>query len=436
MSAWHLGWVLLGYLVVCSHGVSFEPLGKVTDAEVQGYLVAHPELLHDLGELDTDRIEAISQTLPDYSKVLQSNAFQRAMGEALSVFKVGSGAPTSLSRGEPIPDLLTAPVGVDIVFLSSSMPRDMLIDILNQSVRERHPPLFALRGLVNDEGSIEQTQQWIQGLLNAFRASNVSSAAASDPLVLLHPRLFSRYQVEQVPVRIRLDADGHLAYRLPGGTTEYQIEKQIQDSLATHGTGVAPVSLLSIGRTWPIAERDLFELIQARLNRFDFQSRQQALYRDFWQDYAFVELPTSYQAETLVLDPTLLVTDNIDTPQGERVARQGDTFNPLERVPFTRHLIVFDATDPRQTLIATKLMRQIEAAQPEAVIKIIVTRFDLGAGDGHDAYRKLTNDLGRHVYLLQVNLRDAFGLSRIPAYIRADEQAKRLLVSYFNVLDQ
>ena len=119
-----------------------------------------------------------------------------------------------------------------------------------------------------------------------------------------------------------------------------------------------------IGPTYEISERHLLQMIEQRLRekeRSGELGRLEAQVRE--RGIATVKNPppvTGLRAtetvRTFYFDPSFTLDRNILGPQGELLFAAGTRKNPLEVVSLSRHLLFFDARDPRQVGRARQLI--------------------------------------------------------------------------------
>jgi conjugal transfer pilus assembly protein TraW len=119
-----------------------------------------------------------------------------------------------------------------------------------------------------------------------------------------------------------------------------------------------------IGPTYEISEPHLLQMIEQRLRekersgelgRLEAEARKRGI--------ATVKNPPSVTGlrptdtmRTFYFDPSFTLDRNIFGPQGELLFAAGTRKNPLEVVSLSRHLLFFDARDPRQVGRARQLI--------------------------------------------------------------------------------
>ena len=123
-------------------------------------------------------------------------------------------------------------------------------------------------------------------------------------------------------------------------------------------------SLGTIGPTYPIAEQNLLDFIMARLREKERSGELQRM-----EDLAKARATESIRspkpvpglhrvqtARTFYFDPTFTVDRNITDERGSLLFPAGMKMNPLDVVSLSKHLLFFDARDPRQVAKAKELI--------------------------------------------------------------------------------
>ena len=104
------------------------------------------------------------------------------------------------------------------------------------------------------------------------------------------------------------------------------------------------------GATWPVAEPDLLEQIEARLldmqqsgalARLQDEARTRAR-RTLEQPDPVAGIAPAKTERTRLFDPAITVARDIRTPDGVLIAAAGTRIDPLTRLPLTRGLVFID----------------------------------------------------------------------------------------------
>ena len=123
------------------------------------------------------------------------------------------------------------------------------------------------------------------------------------------------------------------------------------------------IDLGTLGPTYEIAEPHLLAFIEQRLREKERSGELQRLAEaarargiDTVRQPPPVEgLRTTERPRTFYVDPSFTLDRNITDPQGRLMFAAGTRKNPLEVVSLSRHLLFFDARDPRQVKYAREL---------------------------------------------------------------------------------
>ncbi|MEA3410364.1 MAG: TrbC family F-type conjugative pilus assembly protein [Pseudomonadota bacterium] len=284
------------------------------------------------------------------------------------------------------------------VFVSESLGDATLRDILARA-SGRDEVTIVLRG-IRDGETIRRGLLWVRRL-----------AEGLDPVpdVALDPMRYREYGVTAVPEMV-LVSDGQLAARVRGlANPDWLIERVAQGQTGDLG---------AYGATLAIAEPDLLAVMQERIRRIDWAEKKRKAAERYWDHARFELLPAARQTRTRRVDPTLVVTRDIATPDGKVIARAGERIDPLGMKRFSLRLVIFDATNPAQVERVARLARQ-EGAWTRTVY--MTTRLDRD-----DAWKRLgeiEDTLDAPLYLLTPDVRTRFELERVPSVVTADESA-------------
>ena len=184
----------------------------------------------------------------------------------------------------------------------------------------------------------------------------------------------------------------------------------------------------SLGPSYPIAEPDMLEEIQAKLKFMEKSGRLGQLQKEaIERSKQSIERPDpvkgivkTRQARTFYFDPSWRVPRDIATPDGQIIARAGDRVNPLDYVPLSNHLLFFDQGDPKQVKKAAEILKRFNGA----VKPILVAGEPL----------ILTRQWKRQVYFDQGgHLVRRFGIKQVPALVSQDTAQKRLRIDEIDV---
>lgn len=128
--------------------------------------------------------------------------------------------------------------------------------------------------------------------------------------------------------------------------------------------GAHAVDLGTLGPTYGIAEPHLLNLIEQRLRDKERSGELQRLMQEAQgrgidavkRPQPVAGLRATETARTFYVDPTFTLERNIVDAQGRLLFAAGTRKNPLDVVSLSKHLLFFDARDPRQVTRAQHLM--------------------------------------------------------------------------------
>ncbi len=137
------------------------------------------------------------------------------------------------------------------------------------------------------------------------------------------------------------------------------------------------------GATWPVAEPDLLERIEARLTemqqsgelaRLEDEARARAR-RRLEEPKPIPGIAPARELRSRPFDPAIVVAQDIRTPDGILIAAAGTRIDPLERVGLTRDLIFIDGR--REAEIAWALERMRSGDRPAKIVLLAGRPLDL-----------------------------------------------------------
>lgn len=286
-----------------------------------------------------------------------------------------------------------APITLTL-FASRSLGKAQLRDLFLLAAGQRETQIL-FRGIGEEESLLD------------FMASLAPLLAniQPPPTVLIDPTAFRAFHIQSVPTLVATAPDGRELARVSGLVRAHWL----RDALEEGKRGDLGVR----GPIRAIAELDLLELIHQRLARLDFKRLGERAVERAFDRLVFETLPTASEERTRWIDPTLTAPADIHLPDGRLLVGAGESINPLEKLPFTQRLVVFDASDSRQLAWAETLARA-PAQKPTTYLLTGLQR----AG-GWDELTGVMERLERRVFLLTPEIRQRFALTRVPALVEA-----------------
>lgn len=189
--------------------------------------------------------------------------------------------------------------------------------------------------------------------------------------------------------------------------------------------GLAPAAhaenLGAIGPTYPIAEKSLLEVIMSRLRAKEASGDLKRLEQEA-RDRASAAVnspkpvPGLRRAEaprTFYFDPSFTLQTNVVDERGAVLFPAGTRKNPLEVVSLSKHLLFFDARDPRQVERARELIDRYQGK-----VKPILVG---------GSYLDLMKRWNKQVFYDQDGtLVRKFGITAVPAIVSQEGQRLRI----------
>jgi conjugal transfer pilus assembly protein TraW len=182
------------------------------------------------------------------------------------------------------------------------------------------------------------------------------------------------------------------------------------------------VDIGSFGTTYPIEEKDFEEIAKERVAKIDWEAKKEAALKRYWvnQEEKFVTLPKAGEDRVREFDPSIVVPQDIYDNAGNVLHKAGSKFNPFDRSPFTKELIIYDSTDPAQVEIAKSWVADCRSRNVR--FKLITTKID--TKKGWDVFTDVNKNWKTELYLLNSDIRDRFGVEKVPTRIRANPDRK------------
>jgi len=225
------------------------------------------------------------------------------------------------------------------------------------------------------------------------------------PTVLLDPTPFREHGITVVPTLVALGPNGQEIARVAGLASTHWL----RDRLAAGERGDQGTR----GPLRGITEPDLLETIHRRLARLDFAALGERAVERAFDQLRFEQLPAAGEDRERLIDPTIVAAADIHLPDGTVLVRAGDSVNPLDHIPFTQRLVIFDAADSRQLAF----VQALAAAPSEHPTTFLLT--GLSRRDGWAELKRVMAALHRRIYLLTPALRQRFALERVPVVVEA-----------------
>lgn len=312
-----------------------------------------------------------------------------------------------------------------LVFFSWGLGQDAVDEMLRANAGQADTALV-LRGLIPGTKDFPGTLAKIAGRIKALGLRD------SPPNVVINPVWFTQYGITKVPAVVALVSPTDGASGEPE-TRKARPKKQelarvfgLGDALWLRGR-VSQGGRGSFGVQGPvgeIAERDVIDEMKDRASKVDWEKKRDAAVARAWKNIPIETLEKAPRYRLRVVDPTFTVLRDLKAPdpyhKGRElvIARRGQRINPLSLRPFTKMLVVFDASDPKEAEYVRKSLPgwKKEHGKDDNSTVLIMSGFDRDSG--WEGYGKVTQGFGgRPVFALQKELIPSFGLERHPCLV-------------------
>lgn len=175
-----------------------------------------------------------------------------------------------------------------------------------------------------------------------------------------------------------------------------------------------------LGQTYEIAEQDLLEYIETKINKLQSNGQWHQLEEEFTQQVKKkVERPTSVilskakESRSFLYNPSIVAPFDVHDTQGHLIVSKGTVINPLDRVQLKSALLFFNADDPEQ------LDWAIAESKQHSKVKLILTSGSI----------KSTTRLFKQAVFFDLNgfLTTKFGIQAVPAVLT--QAGKRMQIT-------
>ena len=388
-----------------------------------------------------------------------------AVKESLTLFKdlenEHSLARGSKGQSEAYPETETK--WLTTFFISESMGKEKVKALIEAYARD-NTVRYVLKGF-NGKGTINDGLKWLLDLILGMNP---------QPNILLDPELFQRYDVTVAPTMLLERVDGAPAEKQSAGeqkisrtfknlgtalglaedqsktaadqiTQEVVAKKALIRRPALIVSGVtsrewaiekakegAEFNQKTQGEVFEISERDIQEIAKERVAKIDWERKKEEALNRFWerqQDH-YVSLPLAQESTERIVDPSIVLNRDVYGADGSVVFKAGQKFNPFDRMPFTKTVIVFNASMPKEVEAVAKLVKE-EQSQNRNVL-LLVTEFK--SSGAFEQIKSMNESWREPVYLLTPELKERFQIRATPTVVRADNKKKIFNVKEISLL--
>lgn len=283
-------------------------------------------------------------------------------------------------------------------FISYSMPSRIVDEILVKAANTPNSKV-AVRGLMDGMDNIGQMIRFVDAI--NMRLQN-QGKIQNYPNVQLAPIEFMKYDITRAPSMV-VDLNG-VKVKATGLTSIAYMEQKLED-------GETDVGVVS--ETYPIGEMLLFDQIEERVAQVDWDSKKQQAIERYWKNFTFIDLPYIDITKTYFIDPSIVMTQDIPAHNGQLLAYAGQRVNPLELMPVSFTVIVFDATNEEQVAWAERTFKG-------AAGNVMLVTTKLNRENGWKQLEELTNAFGAQIYMLAEDITQRFALQSVPSVVTTE----------------
>lgn len=373
-----------------------------------------------------EELKALGLALPDEDRLREARA------DALNTVIPGTSRDELLQLLEQQPmevnDALNYQAG-DMVFVSTSLARETLLDILRYGQVASDQPRFLLAGLIDEDGSINDTMVWMRQLVSELPSD------LPEPLIMLFPQAYIEHDIQQVPVRVR-HGDDDVIWIQPGGVRRDSIDDAIQQHLATNAITSGQVIVLpSLANTTDIAETNLLITIAKRIETVDWDEQIDGSKRRMWHNMAQWNFPDAIETVEVLHEAWYESQETIEHPlTGEVFVQKGQLFNALDgEPPYPKSFVIFDANRTSHLALLPKMLNHIREQRPDHEIEFLL--LDLDRNNGMEHFEYLQSSLPYPVFWYVEPLQNIFRLTHAPATAWIDTNNRWYRVQYFDIGD-
>lgn len=283
-----------------------------------------------------------------------------------------------------------------LLFVSTSLGEQTLRAIFREAADTGATVLF--RGIPEGE-TLGQALRRIRRLLEGIEPV---------PEIRIDPAAFVLWRVTSVPQLVYLQ-NAEFTASVKGVYSREWLARQV----AAGHTG-------DLGQRGPVelvAEPDLMAVLRKRAEALDLAAHKRVAIQRFWERQAFVELPAADTVRTRWVDPTVVLSRPLTDGKGKVLVPARTRINPLEVLPFTQTLMVFDARKAEQVAAIQAWLKQRAADKAYPRTTLITT--GLNREQGWQALAQIESTLDHPVFLLNRSIQARFQLERTPTLVDA-----------------
>lgn len=343
-------------------------------------------------------------------------------------------------------------------FISESMGKDKVQELMEAYAGD-NTVRFVLKGF-NGVGTINDGLKWIIELVRDMK---------HPPILTIDPELFRRYDVKLAPTMLIevvepieeakdqpipneiLKVLSTLAKAL-GMDTEKVIKDAKQAALTKPIRKPALIVSGVTSRSWGVSkakedkefnqgvqgkvfdvvERDIEEIAKERIAKIDWEAKKKVALERFWsnQEKNYIALDRAAKENERIVDPSIVLNRDVFDNEGKVLFKKGQIFNPFDAMPFTRTMIVFNASLKREI---EEVAHLIEKERKEGR-QVILIASEFAEGKALEQIQGMNDDWKENIYVLTPEIKERFEIRATPTVVRADNEKKVFRVKEINLV--
>ena len=372
-----------------------------------------------LSEEQKERLKAFKEDANFLNRSVQEKVAQRVDGMAGKKTQLKGNADMSAAKYSTL------------VFASLSMPESDIRE-LYRSLAGSKDTAIVIRGLPKGTTTLNEAIRAVQKIA-------IDMKLRDAPSVVMNPVWFEQYHVKVVPTIVRLESTASIQSVAPQGPESASASKEIArvegviSPLWLNGS-LRDGSRGDLGRQGPvyeIGETDIVEEMQRRASKIDWDEKKKKAYARVWKNLPFEELPKAAEDRKRLIDPAIILKQDIKGADGTVIAPRGTKVNPLNARPFTRLMVFFNGEDQKEIEFVKSHLKgwQQRLGKKSSQTYLILTELD--REKGWKAYDEITEKMDARIYLLQHDMKSAFQLEASPCI--AYQEGNYMAIEEFRV---
>lgn len=295
------------------------------------------------------------------------------------------------------------------IFASRSLNPEGLKEVFN--IAAQHPSAVVVFQGIREGQKIGEGVRELHQLIRGI-----------DPVpnAIIDPKRFRNNGIETVPAVIAFDRDDKEVARVMGTANPAYIANEVKrDNSGDLGV---------VGTVYEVSEPNLIDVMRKKVLEVDWQEKTKGAHQRYLNNLEFVNLPVADKTKTLRVTPMNRLTRELKVPNTDLVYPAGLQFNPLEYHSFRTFIVVFDATDPAQLQLASRLADEKSEVRPVSLITTKIPR--------HEGFKWLgetEKSIGFPIFLLKKDFARTLNVRSVPSTVEAE--GPQLVITSFGPED-